>query len=174
MQSRRRAVRGGRPSGNRRAPKRPVFWDDTIVNESLANGAVAVFGLDQGIPEDELKGITVTRLLLQFSLQAQTVNTSGQFHAGIYVAENDAVAALAVADPQTVSDDAGWMWRVANQVWASSNINDSSQFLRVREDLRAQRTYPGEDYTLIIHMVNNNALGSVNIDGIIRTLYKRA
>ena len=175
MTTRVRVGRGRRSAGSRRGgPRRGVFWDDTMVDTTLANNGVSLPNLDGGIPEDEIKGLTVTRILLDLWCQAVTVNTSGLLSFGIYVVENDALSAGAVAEPQDSVDDAGWMFRLARQAWGSSNLFDHAQALHVVADLRAQRKYPGEDYTLLGQWVNHEASGSVNVDGIVRTLYKRA
>ena len=107
-----------------------MFWDDILINETIANNITVAVALGGGIPEDERKGLTVTRELVQFSVQAVTINTSGLFSAGIYLCENDALAALIFADPQEMGDDPGWLWRIAGQVWSTSSVFDSAQFLK--------------------------------------------
>ena len=176
MSMRRQGGRG-RPSTGRRqgAPRRGVFWQDTLVNETLTNNETAGVGLDQGIPEDEIKGLTVTRTIIRLSVQAVTQDTSGLFHCGIYLVENDAAAALAFAEAQDPADDAGWMYRLMAHVWGQSgNVANSINFSRINEDIRAMRKYPGEDYTNILLVTNTSAGGSINVDGMVRTLYKRA
>ena len=173
--STRRRVGRGRPSGGRpRARLRGVFWDDTEIDQSLANNSTAGVALDGGIPEDELKGLTVTRTIIRLAVGGQTINTSGLFHLGIYLAENDAAAALAFPEVQDTLDDAGWLIRLPFQKWGTGgNTNDFQNFLQVREDIRAMRKYPGEDYTNIILLTNTSASGTINVDGVVRTLYKR-
>ena len=175
MQQRRRGAPGRGSAGSRpRPPRRGLFWSDRLINQTLANNSAVGIALDNGVPEDEKKGLTATRLIIKYTGQAVTVNTSGLLHCGIYLVEDDAAAALAFAEVNDEGDDAGWMWRSMANVWASSNINDSSQFLQFREDLRAQRKYPGEDYTLMLLLTTDSATGSINVDGMVRTLYKRA
>ncbi len=141
---------------------------------SLANNAEIGLSLDGGVPEDEIKGLTAIRVIIRLSVRSGLVATSGNFSGGIYIVENDALSAGAFADPADSVDDAGWLWRLSRQTYANDSINDYSQFLQIREDLRAMRKYPGEDYTLIMVIQNRDADAIMNVDGIVRTLFKRA
>ena len=150
-----------------------MFWDDTIIDSSLASGAQDSESLLAGIPEDEIKGLTITRLIIDLYLIQLTAGTGASFAGGIYVVEEDAFAAAAMADPGVPADDAGWMWRVLVVPVVTSSVNDSSQFAHLSYDLRAQRKIPGEDYTLVFVLQNLGGT-TFNVDGTIRTLCKRA
>ncbi len=174
MTTRARGVRGRAFAGSRQ-PRRAVFWDDTMVDTTLVNNGVVNIALDGGVPEDELKGLTAVRVIIRLSVQAAVASTSGLVSMGIYVVEGDALSAGALAEPQDSVDDAGWMFRLARQIWSSgADSQDASQFMRIREDIRSMRKYPGEDYQLTLTVVNHEAAGSMNMDGIVRTLFKRA
>ncbi len=175
MQQRRR----GRPGGGRgvaspQRPRRGVYWEDTIIDQTL--GANSQFGqsLDAGIPEDEKKGVTVTRILLEIDVVAVTAGTGGIFSAGIAIVQDDASAALSFPDPDSVGDDPGWLWRVARQGVFNNDPNDFSQARHYKLDLRAQRKYVGEDYSLMLIGMNlAGVASSLNVDGSLRVLYKR-
>ena len=152
-----------------------MFWDDTMVDTTLGNGSQIPISLDGGVPEDEIKGLTAIRMIVRLAVKAVTIGTSGKVSFGVYLIENDALSASVLAEPQDSVDDAGWMWRLAHQDWgAASSVFDASQWFRVHEDLHAMRKYPGEDYTLVLVVGNHDATGSINVDGMVRTLYKRA
>ncbi len=173
MQQRRAGPRGRGSNGvSPRAPRRGLYWDDTIIDKSLATGAQTSDSLLQGVPSDEIKGMTVTRLIMSLWMIQLTAGTGSTYAGGIYVVEDDAFAAAAMADPGEVGDDAGWLWRVMQVPVVTSVVNDSTQFTRFAVDLRAQRKFPGEDYTLVL--VQQNTGGpTFNLDGYVRTLCKR-
>ena len=176
MQQRRR-VAGGKGSGaNRsRAPRRGLFWNDTLIDKTLAVGNTTQDSLDLGIPEDEKKGMTLTRLLIDITVVPISIGTGTLYHAGIYLCEDDAFGAGAIADAGQVGDDAGWIWRVLGVPVYLSVANDYVQRLRWQADIRAQRKYPGEDYTIILTQENDSSgLTNINTDGFVRALFKRA
>ena len=156
-----------------------MFWEDTMIDiNSLADVAQIAAALDGGIPADEVKGLTAVRIIMRLSVQAVTASTSGLVSMGIYLVEGDAAAAAVFAEPQDTSDDAGWMYRNARQLWARDNgavSTNGNGVIWFREDLHAMRKYPGEDYTLRLIVNNHNAAGAViNVDGMVRTLFKKA
>ncbi len=151
-----------------------MFWEDTRIDKSLAPGNDTQDSLVGGIPEDEIKGMTLTRLLMNLTLTATTAGTGSRYAAGIYLAEEDAFAAGAVADPEQEGDDPGWVWRVFQIPIFSSDPNDYAQTRHFILDLRAQRKFPGEDTALILTQTNEGGVSTINSDGIIRCLYKRA
>ena len=93
--------------------------------------------------------------------------------AGIYVAEVDAIAAAAAADPETDTDMPGWVWRVSGIGVFTSVANDSSQRTYWKYDLKARRRLPGESFRLMLVLSNANLATVVNVDGIVRTLWLR-
>ena len=154
-----------------------MFWDDTIVAiNALPSGSQTIVDLDAGIPEDEAKGLTAIRLIIRLGVTGSAASTAGLFAAGVYLIEDDARGALSVAEPQLTGDDAGWMWRLASQLWArNADVNVAGgDVMRIGEDIHSMRKYPGEDYSLSMVVNNVSATGGMNVDGMIRTLYKRA
>ena len=176
MQQRRRGPPGRNSGGRSRiATKRGVFWDDTLINKVLAPGNNTQDSLDQGVPEDEKKGMTLTRLLVNITITQVTSGTGGVYAAGIYLAEEDAFAAVAIPEPEVVGDDAGWVWRVLQVPVFASTTTDFAQARRFELDIRAQRKYIGEDYTMVLtQTLNAGAASSINLNGFVRALYKRA
>ena len=176
MQQRGRQQRGNGSKGSfPRGPRRGVFWDDTVIDKTLAAGNQTTDSLMQGVPEDERKGITLTRLIIELWLNCLTVGTGITYAAGIYVVEDDAFAAGAMAEPGDVADDAGWVWRVLQIPVFTAEVNDFSQVTHVGPlDLRAQRKLPGEDYSLVLIQQHTSGTASFNMNGYIRSLYKRA
>ena len=146
-----------------------------MVDTTLGAGSSVGISMDGGVPEDEIKGLTATRMIIDLTAVALTAGSGSLLAGGVYIIENDALSATVFAEPQDSIDDAGWMWRVARRPVFTSVVNDSSQVTRLVYDIRSQRKYPGEDYTLVMVLVNlSGGATSMNIDGIVRTLLKRA
>jgi len=154
-----------------RAPKRAVQWKDRIVDLTLAAAAQNLFNLTSGIPDDQKKGRTIVRLLIDLKANLATAGTGGLLSMGIYLIEQDAFSAAAAADPDGDTVQPGWMWRWHGSVF-SSVTNDAAQRTSLVFDIRARRKLMGEEIDLI--MVTNwsaGASGPVNIDGLVRTLW---
>ena len=151
-----------------------MFWEDTKIDKTVTGGNSTDDTLVLGIPEDEIKGMTLTRLLMDLTIVAVTAGTGSIYAGGIFMAEGDAFAAAALPDPQEVGDDAGWVWRVAGIPVFNNDPNDRAQALRYVLDLRAQRKFIGEDYVLVIRNHNEGGASALNMNGFIRCLFKRA
>ena len=173
MQQQRRGVRG-RGSVVSRLPKRGMFWHDTIVNLTLATNSAAQTDLDNLIPADERKGVTLTRTLIDLTVVTVAAGTGGVMSMGIYLVEDDAAAAGAFAEPEVQTDEVSWLWRLMRRPLFTSDPNDYSQAARLVYDIRGQRKYPGIDYTLWLVITTGTSTTSHNVDGGIRCLYKRA
>ena len=131
--------------------------------------------MDNGVPDDEKKGMTLTRTIMNLTLSVQTAGAGSVFSYGLVMVEDDAAASLSFPDPDDLSQDPGWVWREGQMPVFSSTVNDFSQSRLIRVDTRAQRKYIGEDFAfmLIMHVAAGGA-STVNIDGWVRTLFKRA
>ena len=101
-------------------------------------------------------------------------NVGSIFDMGITIVSADALAAAAVPDPDDASEDGAYMFRT-RQVVYTSVTNDSSQRTRLKEDIRAMRKIPGEDWQCVAIMTAvAGGATNVNVDGIIRQLLLRA
>ena len=95
----------------------------------------------------EVKGATVTRILLDIRLEASSVAQQVQMHWGIVVVNADARAAGAFPDADDYGDRADWLVR-GHLRTIQSDLSDASQWDRVRADLRAQRILRSEESEL--------------------------
>ncbi len=113
------------------------------------------------------------RIIVDFYAVLVTAGTGGVLFPGLFVGENDAIAAGAFPEAQTQGDNPGWLWRSAQNVHTDSP-NDRSQATRFMIDLRAKRTLRGTDMSLVFLAELPVSSASVNLDGIIRTLWLKS
>ena len=139
-QSRRRPVRRGRRFGGAR---RAFEWADELLDFTLASGGQNTVTLMPGVPDDEFKGLTVARLIIDLSAVLIAAGTGGMLGLGIMVVTLEALVALAVPDADEAGDQAGWMWRSMQPVHTDSP-NDRAQATRFVADIRSMRKLPGE------------------------------
>ncbi len=177
MTMRRSAVRG-RGSGGRsqvRAPRRGLFWRQTIINLGIAASASVFTDLLGGVAEDEKKGLTVTRVIYEWTVRPLTVDVSGAVIAfGMGVFNDDAIAAFSLPDPADAGDEFSWyMWSARNEI-TTSVLNDFAQARTFRGDFRAQRKLPSEEDTFGLISERNASVVTLVVDGWVRSLCKRA
>ena len=117
-----------------------------------------------------VKGATATRLLVDITLKADSVAQYVTMIWGITMVNADARAAGHFPDPNDIADRAAWMVRT-RMMTIQASLSDSSQWERLRLDLRAQRVFRSEEDEL--HLIINNA-GSFTLDwsAHVRTLIK--
>ncbi len=94
-----------------------------------------------------IKGATVTRILLDLVIEADSVAQRNTMFWGIAVVNADARAAGAFPEADDVSDRAGWLGRGKLEVEQAS-LADSSQWGRTKLDLRSQRVLRNEEEEL--------------------------
>ena len=151
-----------------------MFWNDFVLNRTLAGNAQTVDILDADVSDDIRKGLTVVRLIIDVTAVLATAGPGGRLSLGIFVGETEAIAASAVPNPSDVGEDPGWLWRTVGQGVFSSLANDMAQVRRFNIDLKARRRYRGEDTNLTLVMDFSTSNESVNVDGVIRQLLMRA
>ncbi len=85
--------------------------------------------------------------------------------------DEDAFAAAALPDTNDETEQPGWMLRGASLV-STSNANDGSQFLQIKNDLSGQRKFAGNSSRLVF-LFSNDGVTSVILNGMIRMLVKK-
>ena len=161
----------GRRSGFRRSssPRRAREWFDTIVNTTVSSAGQAVVQLGQDILDDEKKGMTIVRLIIDLVYQLSAVGTGGVVSSGICLVTDDAFGASVLPEADVSSDKPGWWYRSVKTVY-SATLNDRAQATNVQYDLKIGRKLPGEDVAISM-IFDASALSSdVNIDGLVRLL----
>ena len=177
MTTRQRTVR--RPGANGLVPRRrTTAWEDTFINQDLANNARLDQDLLVNVSDADKRGLTVVRTLIHLwftPAAGSVVNGSQKLFMGIQLSSEDAFAANAVPDPNNSTEYpiGGWMYRdliVVINPNTGPFLNPSVELWR---DIRSQRKL---DRSEMMYSVENNA-GSgttfnVSAIGLIRVLYK--
>ena len=153
-------------------------WIDTVMNTVLVTAPTDLtVVLTTGLPDNELKGTTLVRLLIQLQLFLSDVldDTGVQLMSmGIGLAGQEAIQAsgTGIANPGTEDEfpSSGWLWRVRHAVIADATPGFPTP--NIDKDIRAQRKLMyGAPF---IRFNNANSQGtpfSVQIVGVIRALY---
>ncbi len=158
-----RVVRGGKV-------RRAVEWFDTIFDQTLPVSTNTVIVLSNGIVDDEKKGMTLIRTLVDLKFTPTTADTATRLSVGFFFIEADALAAPALPDPATADEQPGWFYR-----WAHVCNIDSTSVSRDRAvaDIKAMRKFRAEDYDIVM-VAETGAGAPIAVSGLIRLLVKKA
>ena len=153
--------------------RRPFEWYETAatmtsLGANAQTHAVIRSAIDQGAAN--LRGSTVTRLVGWVALKASTLTVLAELAFGIIIVNADARIAAALPDPNDPSDRANWMYR-DRLLCQSGNLSDSSQWDRIRFDIRSQRIMRSEEDELVI-IFNAGPLNNPDFAFNIRSLIK--
>ena len=154
-----------------RSPKRTLEWFTTHARaQTVTSGgqtANSMLALDPLLR----KGATITRIIMQLTLQGLSTGLVGICDWGIVVLNGDAVIAQAFPDADVSSDRADWLARGQESV-VTSVVSDGSQLVRVFRDLRAQRVIRSEEDELHFIMDQNTSGMTVQYDLFSRILVR--
>ena len=155
-------------AGNRRRK-----WVDRMITETTADGTQDVEDLLAFVDEEDTKGITIVRHIIDLSITAAPVlgdDTDIQVYAvGIGIFSREAVTAGNFPDPdaQTQVPMTGWLWRTRLLVANNAAVGP----IRLQLDLRAQRKMMyGTSYIVMTNKDSQGVAFSVDTVGIVRTL----
>ena len=166
----------GRPRGRggfRRAPRRASEWFDHGVNETTASNTADNQDMMSAITVDERKGMTLVRMIIDFTSLLSVAGSGGVMSYGICPVSSEAASAAAFPDVDSDDDMPRWLWRT-RRVIAATNVNDISMNNRFVYDIKSRWRVPSEDWTLQM-IIDAGALTSdVNSDGLIRTLWLKS
>jgi len=115
---------------------------------------------------DERKDATVTRIIADLQLTLTGSGTTGAMSFGMCILNLDAIAALAIPDPEIESDHPGWLWRTELNI---REIDNPAWQLHL--DLRSQRRFRDDDEMLSLIM-SYVGTGTGVVKGWTRTLVK--
>ena len=128
--------------------RRPFEWYSSRQGAfvTLASGAQTNLLLYNAISLGvrNIKGATITRIIGQLKLRADSLAQNVDLHYGIVVVNADARAAGAFPDPDDLSDRPDWMVRGLLQT-VQASLSDSTQWDVAKFDLRAQRILRSEE-----------------------------
>jgi len=154
-----------------KSAKRQTQWYDNILSDTVASATQIGIDLTQNLPQQSLKGTTVIRMLVNIQVRPSAANSQDPVSWGITMVDEDAFAAAALPDTNDETEQPGWMLRGASLV-STSNANDGSQFLQIRNDLSGQRKFAGNSSRLVF-LFSNDGVTSVILNGMIRMLVKK-
>ncbi len=152
-------------------PLRQVQWYDSILADTVP--AVSQIGIDltQNLPVQNLKGTTVTRILVDFRIRHGVTAVGNALAWGITLVDEDALTAAALPDANEESEQPGWLFRGA-QNFRVSDVNDYTQEVAIKQDLKGQRKFAGNSSRLVL-LVSNGGANAVFLNGMIRLLVKK-
>jgi len=159
--------------------KRLTFWEDILINTSLANAGQAGFDLLGSTGEAESRGYTLTRIILYLEFYNGTyagISGRQQVSLGMGMIERDAASALEFPDPHVAADapGRGWLYRNSRTVLSElDQANSGWPYVTMEADLRGQRKVLYAKPMAIFHNNNLDGVGfAVRLFGWIRCLYK--
>jgi len=160
-------------------PRNP-FWEDTFINEDTPSGADDLQTLVGGLSEDERRGMTVVRTLIDLWLTptiSSGVVGSMTMNLGIGVCNAQAFAAGSASLPSpSINSERpprGWIWRAGIAIMDDATTVPTHS--RVTADVRSKRKVDAG--VLYIHMdaiLRTGTPFNVKTTGLIRTLYLMA
>jgi len=105
---------------------------------------------------DNLKGHTITRIIMRIILEPDTTDQITSTHYGIAVVNADAAAANAFPDADIEGDNVAWLMRDFS-VNRMTSLTDSSQVADRSYDIRAQRLLRSDQDEL--HLIVDTSSG---------------
>ena len=166
-------ARGGRRSG-RRGARRAVEWFDFQINLTVAgSGGQNTVNLTANLQDDEKKGMTLVRTLIQLAAMPIATGAGSVLAMGIVMIEDDALAAGSVPEPGDNIQKPGWLWKT---LFSSSTavVNARADATLIKEDLRGMRKFAASGSDLVLVAENIQGTVTVNIDGLIRMLWMKS
>ena len=154
------------------------MWIDTVMNHTIAAGSTALtVVLTRGISDNDLKGMTLVRVLLQLTyFPANLLDDTGvqRLAAGIGVSGQEAIQASSVSilSPQEEDEfpSSGWLYR--NIVPVLADATPGFPVPIIDKDIRAQRKLMyGAPWIRFVNLNQQGTAFSVRVDGVIRCLY---
>ena len=154
---------------------RPMQWYTGQQGfQTIADGAADNFTLYNAVSHGprNIKGATITRMIIDLTIRADSVAQIVTGMWGILVMNADARAAGVFPDPADVTDRAGWMIRGRGET-IQSDLSDASQWDRRQLDIRSQRVLRTEEDELQFIIDNISGGGRIIQYGIfIRVLVR--
>jgi len=95
---------------------------------SLSASGISNIDLSILIANDERKGMTVVRTLVDFDVIPSAAGAAGNLSGGIVLVDGDAFAAAAMPDPDEAQDQPGWLWRFHKGIFSSGTKMESPVF----------------------------------------------
>ena len=123
--------------------------------------------------DDEKKGMTLVRTLVNLSLLPIATGPGSVVALGLVMIEDDAIAAGSFPEPGDNIQKPGWLWKTILPT-STALVNQNSDATLIREDLRGKRKFPASGWDLMLLVNNIQGTVTVNIDGLIRMLWMKS
>ena len=131
---------------------RPMEWytknfDFSSLASAAQNTGRLYSAQDEGLRN--IKGATITRIIVDVGLRAESVAQLVRMFWGILIVSAEARIGLTLPDADDMSDRHDWLVR-GRLFTIQDSLSDSSQWAWARLDLRAQRIMRSEEDELVI------------------------
>ena len=157
-------------SRGRRAPRRATQWfDQTIAINALAENQITSTTLLPTILDLAKKGATILRTLIDINIQAVTVNVNLILDVGVVMMQSDAIVAGAFPDPADDAEQPGWLYRKSIGLYTTDAFSTVNR-VPFLADIKAKRKFAGEAWELMMIWERDAAVGTLNIQGLVRVL----
>ena len=137
---------------------------------ALASGSQIEKDLLGDLVQDERKGATITRIILDLIIAPDTIAQVTFTSYGLCMVNKDAVSAGAVPEADVNADRADWLLRGRSRN-LSGNLSDPTQVFHREYDLRAQRVLRSEEQTLAL-ILDHGSGGGIDFFWMSRILMK--
>ena len=151
---------------------RLLKWFTTLRNlQALADNSQLSFDLLDDLSASQTEGSTITRMLVEFWIQNDTINNPKTMDWGIVLLGGESVTAGAFPDADVEDERVDWIAR--GRMHAFTNGLHTIPAQHVERDLRAQRIIRDEfqKLTLVLNSDTNGA-GGLFVTFIIRVLLR--
>ena len=157
---------------------RRTAWVDTIVDENAATAGQATKSLLGILGQVDTRGTTLIRTIVSLGLWSNT--TAGAWGVqrcdiGIGITSQEAFSAGAFPDPKAATDEPprGWVYRTSKLV--TQNGVGTQIVFEVMADIRgARKIENGELFLIMDNTAESGTTFTVNLQGLVRILYKLA
>ena len=153
---------------------RAVKWFTTLGNrQALASGSQNDFNLLAAVSQANMKGSTVTRMIVDMWVDADTASSHKIMDFGILWLDGDAVAANVLPDTDVETERADYILR-SRMVLSAHNVNTEVREGAFRHyDIRAQRICRADtDQLTLVVDLDSGTTGGLFLDFMIRVLIR--
>jgi len=178
MTTRQRGRTSSRGRGRGFRSGRKTQWVDSLFDFTIANGGQDVRSLLSTLIGNDTQGMTLVRTIIELGLGP--ISWTGAFGTqaldmGIGMSAQEAFLAGTLPDPSTATEfpQNGWVVRTRKALVNPGSVSAGLVQQHIQMDIRSQRKIDdGELYMIMDNFPGLGTAFSVQVTGIIRTLYK--
>jgi len=153
---------------------RAVKWFTTMfTDQAIASAGILPITLLDAVDQANMKGSTVTRMIIDIWGQADVLSARKRLDIGIIWIDTDAVIASALPDPEVESERADWLFRGTEFYVGTSSTPANARMWPRSWDIRSQRKCTSDlDQLMLIAKVNAITSGGILFSGTVRVLLR--